>query len=314
MRVHAGGVGRYASDLVATFAQRSDVEVVGSGRGSAFTPWGRWLTARSAVKSGPDVVHCTHLETLPVDIPQVVTVHDLIPIQHPASMPSAARRKAFERILRTSLTRAAAVIAPSQLTASSLRDWGIDRVEVIPHGVAARFRPATDDERSAARERFAHGKHYVAAISAAKAHKNVAVLPDVARSLGPEVALVTAGDHLHPGLDSVGLLSDDDLAAFMSGADAFVLPSLIEGFGLPALEAMACGVPVVCGAQVGALEVVGDGATVVDVHDADEIARALERVMTAGDGPRSKAHEATRTLTLDRMAEATLAVYRRVIE
>lgn len=324
-RMPNGGVGRYGRDLVDALRAGADVEIVAypsevlegpvTGAGSV-VPWVGMAASRAAAAAAPHVVHCTHLQTLRIDVPQVVTIHDLIPLEYPKSMPNPLRRAAFERILRRSIDRARAIIVPSSATADALDRRGVsrERVSVIPHGVADRFHPLSDEQRRTARERFASGASYIATVLSNKAHKNVSVLSDVARLLGEERRIVGAGGPAPTGVIAAGPLTDEDLVLLLGGADAFVSPSVVEGFGLPALEAMACGTPVVCGTGLGALDVVAPSVTVVDVNDPVAVAAALEGAAASPEPNRSVGLEIAAGLSLELMGEKTLAVYRAVLD
>jgi glycosyltransferase involved in cell wall biosynthesis len=262
--------------------------------------------AVDAARAGADLVHGLHVEAPPAHVPVVVTIHDLIPLDHPASMPDPLARAVYRRVLRSSLARAARVIVPSPATAERLAALAVDgdRVDVVPLGVGPEFRPSSPVERDAARRRFAAGRRYVVASTGPKAHKNRAGLDRAAALLPPDVVVASTG----------GALDDADLPAFYGGADAMVLPAFVEGYGLPAVEALACGVPVVCGARTGALAFIGPGVLEVDVADPHELAAGI-RTLLEDDPLRSQLATAGRTavspLTVDAMAAATIAVYER---
>ena len=324
-----GGCGRYGVDLIAGLRALGAIEarVVSPRRrrdstAAPFTPWGRRRVARLALTWKADLVHGLHLELPHCGIPSVVTIQDLIPLDHPASMPSRARRLVYERLLHSSLRRADRVIVPSEATASSLCRRGADpaKVAVIPLAVGPAFRPLGEAERVRARLRFAAGHRYVAAATGARAHKNLPGLAraaaELARGLG--LAVVATGPPLDGGIGSIrflGRLSDEELRSFYGGAEALVLASHVEGFGLPALEALACGTPVVSGAGIGALPYLGGGAVSVDVRSPSEIAAAIERVVS-DEQLRSRLVAAglasARRLTPVAMAQATAKVYEEV--
>jgi glycosyltransferase involved in cell wall biosynthesis len=254
------------------------------------------------------LVHGLHLELPRTGVPGVVTIQDLIPLEHPASMPSPARRAVYRRILDSSLRRAVRVIVPSEATAASLRARGVDPalLAVVPLCADPVFRPSSEEERMAARKRFAEGRPYVAAVTGAKAHKNPDGLAAAAALLCGRIDVVAIG----------GSLTDAELRGFYGGAEILVLPSHVEGFGLPALEALACGVPVVCGAGVGALPYLRDGIMEVDVRSPEEIAGAVARVVE-DKALRTRLAEggtaAASRLSRERMARETVAVYRSVL-
>lgn len=294
--------------------------VRGPGLGRrAFTLWGRVGVAVHAARVGAGVVHGLHVETPPGHVPSVVTIHDVVPLDHPASMPSSVRRNVYRRVLATSLRRATRVIVPSPATAGRLAALGADpsKVDVIPLGVGPAFRPSSPAERDDARRRFAGGRRYVVASTGARAHKNLAGMQQAAAILSSAgiVAAATGGSQVD-GIRSVGWLDDEDLRHFYGGAEAMVLPALIEGFGLPAVEALACGVPVVCGPGTGALPYIRPGALEVDVTRPGELAAGIldvveddsRRARLVIDGAR-----AASSLTAAGMAAATLAVYERVL-
>ncbi|MFN2610690.1 MAG: glycosyltransferase, partial [Actinomycetota bacterium] len=239
----------------------------------------------------------------------VVTIQDLIPLDFPASMPNRLRRSAFRRIIDSSIEAADAIIVPSDVTGRSVVSHGgdpakITKVALWPSKI---FRPSTEDEIEGARVRFAGGRPYIASLYHRKPHKNMKVIPAVAQKLSEQGALLLCSGHpsdaLHGGLPNRPL-SEDELRSFIAGSEAFLLPSSIEGFGLPVLEAFACGVPVVCGPRVGAAEGI-DEALIVDVDDPLAIAEGLMKV--AGTKP-------SRVLTTaSQAATRTLGVYLGVV-
>ena len=325
-RVGVKGVGRYVTELAAGLKENADltVEVMASrgGLGGAFlmpfTPWGRAAVARRGHRWGAHVVHGGHFETARTPLPTVTTVPDLIPLRHPASMPNPARRKLFESVIASTLATATHISVPSPATAEDLARFGREsRVSVIPNAVAPVFTPLDGDEVDLARRRFAEGRPYVAGVSEPRSHKNRGALAAVAR-LGLDLPVIARGPSFDDGgdLTFVPPLSDRDLRLFYGGAEVFVLPSLLEGFGLPVAEALACGTAVVCGDGVGALAYVADGVSVVDVTQPEEIARGI-RALVEDDALRMKrareGGEAARALTRERLAAATLEVYSSVV-
>ena len=236
-------------------------------------------------------------------------------------MRNPLRRRVFRSLVERSVQAASVVIVPSERTAEALQRLGAPEreVQVIPLGVSEVFRPIPQDDKVAARARFADDKRYVAALYHSKPHKNLSSLFAAAQSLGPDdAAVVCAGAaNLAPGsVRFTGFLSDDDLRMFYGGAEAFVLPSLVEGFGLPALEAAACGTPVVLGAGAGALPYIREAAEVVDVTSPSEIASALARLLHDHDHREelaARAVEIAQRLTIEATAQATLEVYETVL-
>jgi glycosyltransferase involved in cell wall biosynthesis len=219
----------------------------------------------------------------------VVVLHDVAPLREPgwySDLYVKWQRAVLPRIARG----AARVIAPSAFSRDEVVELlGVpaSRVAVVPGGVDARFTPGAD-AAGARRALGLEGQDYVLTVASRTARKNLGVLDLAAARLAARgVALVAAGgdrpqfrdDAPAAGVRALGHVDDALLPGLYAGAAAFVLPSLYEGFGLTALEALAAGVPVVA-ADRGALpEVCGDAALLVDPTDAEAVATALERVL-----------------------------------
>ncbi|HEX2028872.1 MAG TPA: glycosyltransferase family 1 protein [Nitriliruptorales bacterium] len=323
-------MGRYARTLVAGLqavpdtpslcvAQR-DVGAFGEMRSAPFTPWGRGQVGRRARAWSADIVHGLHVELPRSSVGRVVTVPDLIPLQYPASMPGRLRRRMYARLVCGGTGRADRVIVPSRLTADALVAFGVPagKVVVIPLAVDEAFQPACPVERERARRRFAAGRRYVVAVAADRPHKNLDVLRRAAATLthGDRVEVVVRGRPRRTphqdGLLYVGALSDLDLRLLYVGAEALVAPSFLEGFGLPAVEAAACGVPVVCGPSLGALPLLGDAAVVVDVAEVTSVVAGVRRLLADDDervGRGAAGRAAVEGLGAQAMARRTLSVY-----
>lgn len=219
----------------------------------------------------------------------VVVIHDVAPLRHPEWYGAVYTR--YQRVLLPALARRARrVLTPSEFARSEIVDrLGIDadRVAVVPNGVDERFSPRAD----AARARAALGleRPYVLAVGTRIARKNLGALTLTAlRAAAAGLELVTVGsgrgymrEEQGLALRSLGYVPDEHLPGLYAGARALAMPSLYEGFGLPCLEAMAAGTPVVA-ANRGALpEVCGDAALIVDPDDREALAEAV--LSAAGD-------------------------------
>jgi len=235
--------------------------------------------------------------------PIVVTIHDLIPLHFPAYTrgPWRLYAAAFRWWAGLLARRAAAVITDSEHSKSDLVSvLGLPpkRIHVIPIGVGDEFRPDLSAAAvSSAAARYGISQPYLLSVSNFLPHKNLLRLVDAYSAL-PEnlrrhISLVLAGTPAshgparpmdqetlaRPGVRLPGFIGPEDLPLVYAGATALICPSLIEGFGLPVLEAMACGTPVIC-ARAGALpEVGGDAALYVDPTDVRSITEGLQRIL-----------------------------------
>lgn len=253
------------------------------------------LVAAALRGSGPGTVYhaVEYAQPLVARLPVVVTVHDLIPFL----FGDAYRWMRRERLLALRLLRRAdAVVAVSRSTADdAVRIAGVDpgRVTVIHHGVDSRFRPTSAAGVEAVRRRVgldADGP-YVLSVGVLDAHKRLPLLLDVLVRLRRDhpVRLVVAGGQAEylprvrealaaAALDQAVILAGhvavDELTALYSGASGVVVTSAYEGFGLPVLEAMASGAPVVAFANSAMPEVCGDAGILVADGDAGAMARA----------------------------------------
>ncbi len=252
-----------------------------------------------AVHHGP---HYTMPERSPV--PCVVTIHDLTFVDHP-EWHERSKVFVFRRALRVAARRAEALVCVSSLTAQRLRERFAPRgrVFVVPHGVDhARFRPDADLGRDEElRAELGVGGRFLVFIGTLEPRKAVPVLLAAFEQIStryPEVKLVLVG---RPGWGAaaverglaqmrardrvlrLGYLPDETVPALLRGATAAVYPAIEEGFGLPALEALACGTPLVTTAGTAMAELAGTAALLVAPGDAGELADALLEVIGGGE-------------------------------
>jgi glycosyltransferase involved in cell wall biosynthesis len=232
----------------------------------------------------------------------LLTVHDLSFLHFPEAFVPSLRRY-LERVVPRSVARADRVLADSASTRRDLiAHFGVpaQEVQVLYCGVDPRFHPQVqpgERERLQARYGF-DDRPYVLSVGTLQPRKNYVRLMRAFVRLVPGTQLLIAGgpgwlyedilDEAATAADCVrvlGFVDDADLPALYRNAALFALPSLYEGFGLPVLEAMACGTPAVCSDVSSLPEVAGDAAQLVDPLDVDGIAGTMERVL-ADDGLR----------------------------
>jgi glycosyltransferase involved in cell wall biosynthesis len=298
-----------------------------------------WEQARAAALASrlvAGVWHGPHY-TLPLRLnrPAVVTVHDLTFFEHP-EWHERSKVVFFRRMIRAAVDRAAAVIAVSPATAGALADVLAPAAPVltIPHGVDhARFHPGPVGDAADLGLLAGLGVRppYVAFVGTMEPRKAVPVLVDAFARVAadrPELGLVLAGrdgwgtDAVRAAVAASGVATriarvrwvpDGALPALFRQAAAVAYPSLEEGFGLPALEALACGVPLVTTAGSPMAGVAGDAALVIPAGNAGALAWALRRVL---DDPGIEARlrragpEAASTYTWEASAKAHLEAYR----
>ncbi len=273
--------------------------------------------AGAAMYRGADVVHRMGLGMPPARVPEIITIHDTVAWRFPdESTP--------EPFASADLRRAVAVVAPSQFSADDVAEHlGIENVHAIHNGVDERFFDARPLDPEA-RARLGLEGPYVLHAGGASARKNLEGLaeawPLVARAR-PDLTLALSGPP-HPRRTALlgslprtrllGRVADDVVPGLLAGAAAVVVPSLYEGFGLPALEGMAVGVPVVAARTSSLVEVVGDGGLLVEPNG-PAIAEGLIAA-TSGDPEVERMRKRGRTraqgFTWDRSAERHAELWR----
>jgi len=269
--------------------------------------WARLITdlPRAAASAGADVIHSTYAMPPSTPLARVVTVHDVSFLRHPEWF--TRRHRAVLNVgVRHSARLAQRVIVPSTFTRDEVHDLlGVpgERIVVTPEAADESFRPLDGSTTEAALDRLQIPRPYVLAVGNLQPRKNLMRLLRAWRLLvrsGQEAGcrlVLVGGNHgmrepveaevrslgLGGSVHLTGYLPHADLPALYAAARAFVFPTLYEGFGLPLLEAMACGTPVACSRVASLPEVAGDAAAYFDPLDVDDIAAALGALL-GGDG------------------------------
>ena len=260
-----------------------------------------------------DVIHATTIVVPPRTAPLVVTIHDLAFLHEPEQF-TARGVRVFRRGLALARRHADLVLVSSRATLADAEAAGIPigRLRHVPLGV--RVGPA----EPAARRRFGLDRPYLLFVGTLEPRKNLARLVAALDHLPTDHVLAVAGldgwgGAAPPPGDRVrllGFVSDAERDALYAGADAFVYPSLREGFGLPVVEAMAHGTPVVTSRGTSTEEVAGGAAVLVDPTDVESIAHGITVALAERDRLVAAGRPRAAALTWDATAAATLAAYR----
>ena len=269
--------------------------------------------------------------------PLVLTVHDLSWIRYPEMHP-ADRVRNMNKHFQRSMERASMIITDSQAIKHEIIDmFGVaeERIKSIPLGVESLFRPLNEEESAPVLQQ--HGlsyQKYILAVGTLEPRKNLSSvllaymqLPADIRKHYPLVLVGMRGWHtsalekqMAPLVASgeirqLGYLEREDLAVVIAGALTLVYPSIYEGFGLPPLEAMTCGVPVIASNVSSLPEVVGDSGLLVNPHNIDDIAKAMETMISAPDIRAASAQKAlarSAEFSWDSCVDQTMGIYRQV--
>jgi len=289
----------------------------------------------------PDLLHVQYTAPLCCPTPVVVSVHDVSFLEHPEYF-TRDRAWQLQWTVRRTVNRAAKILTGTEFSRKSiLRVYGDldeDKVVAVPNAAASEFRPISREAAAAAvRERFSIGAPFLLSVGDLQPRKNhIGLIRAFARLVSsyPQLKhnLVLAGkptwfaDRVREAardsgvagrIQFFGFVSDDDLLQLYNACDLMVFPSFYEGFGLPALEAMACGRAVACANTTALPEVVDSAAILFDPYRVDEIARALADLLLDAElrarmerlGLQRAAH-----FSWQKTAEKTLEVFREVAD
>jgi glycosyltransferase involved in cell wall biosynthesis len=285
-----------ASTLGPNFRVAVDDSKPYSVREQISVPW-------TALRTRAQLLHEPHYVLPPlVRGRSVVTIHDCIHLRFPEYLPTRGALAYARAQMGSAARRSDRILTVSEASKRDILEFfdvAPEKIAVIPNAIDERFlTPPTDEALRMVAERYQLQGDFVLYVGNIKPHKNVERLVDafqrVRQSGHDALRLVVIGDeistnaalrrlvhryNLHKHVRFLGFLPDETLSAVYRLAAVFVFPSLYEGFGLPPLEAMACGTPVIASNVSSLPEVTGDAALLVDPRSADEIAAAIERVL-----------------------------------
>lgn len=293
-----------------------------------------------AAKKGFDLAHVPHFgPPLYPTLPTVVTIHDLIPMVLPAYRGSA-RVQVYTRLAAAGARRAQAILADSDASAKDIvrcLNVSPERVHVVYLAADARYQPVSESEIARVRAKYDLPKRFVLYLGGFDVRKNVARVIETfaAQSQASDLWLVLAGKL--PEQDSaffpdprrmletfgvsdrarcVGFVAEEDKPALYAASRVFLYPSFYEGFGLPPLEAMASGTPVIVSNRSSLPEVVGDAGILLAPDDAQGWGEALGALLADESRwreMRARGIEQAKKFSWERAASETLKVYRAVV-
>ena len=261
-----------------------------------------------------DIYHSSDWAQAPSDAFKVTTVHDLFPLKHPDMVDPkiASVQKARMKWVTREVER---VIAPSNATGDDLLNLGVSKkkIFVIPEACSEYyFEKPNAFELEQVKKRYQLDK-YIICVGIGHRKNTMRILEAVKQIGDSEMQIVLVGRN-QEGLDLgnalvTGFVDDKTLRALYRGAKLLVYPSLYEGFGLPILQAFACGCPVVTSNISSMPEVAGDAAVLVDPYNVDDIAKGIVYSIKQADELRKKGKDQALTFSWSQTAQKTLELY-----
>lgn len=312
------------------FRLETPIEWIPLPRPVLYESWHRFRRPKvESVTGRVDVIHATTLAIPPRSAPLVVTIHDLAFLHAPEHF-TARGNRFFRRGLELAIEDADLIVCPSEATAADCRNHGFDadRVRVVPWGVSSQR--ASEREVAEVRDRLGLDAPYLLWTGTIEPRKNLPGLVEAylsldTNSMDTDMMLVLAGpegwnedlgafaSRAGDRIRGVGFVPPDDLRALYAGAEAFCYPSFIEGFGLPVIEAMAQGTPVITSAGTATEEAAGGAAVLVDPRDPASIAGGIARALVDREAMREASLARAGELTWTACAERMHAVYREAL-
>ena len=313
-----GVAGRHASAPPAEWMPTIPWRALPVGSPWLYESWlyGGWPKPES-VTGAVDVVHATTLIPCPTSRPLVVTLHDLAFLHRPEQFTRHGNR-IFRRSLELTKRWADLILCCSQATLDDCVAAGLpaDRLRHVPLGVDFEHASPTDVHR--VRAEYTLPERYLLFVGTVEPRKNLKRLTQAIQRLDDPLPLVVAGADgwgdvgadVSGDVRFLGFVPLEDLWALYAGAHAFCYPSVHEGYGLPVLEAMAQGTPVVTSMDTATAEAADGAAVLVDPNDTDDIARGITEAIGRRAELAAKGRHRVAQATWHTTAELTLAAYR----
>lgn len=300
-------------------------------------PWEHLVAPLLLRATKADIYHGMHV-AMPLfcPVPAVVTVHDLAPMSFPQTF-RGYNRTYLNWSARVTGRNAKHILAVSEFTKRELMrllDVPAERITVTPNACDERFKPASPAEIAQFRSRVGLPEHFILFVGTLEPRKNLPNLLEAFAKIATrtDAPLIIGGgkgwmyDRIFSRLEELnlkdrvhfpGFLASEDLPLWYAAASVFVFPSRWEGFGIPPLEAMACGTPVVSSNRSSLPEVVGDASLMVDPEDIDGMGEAILRILNDKDLAqelRERGLQQAKRFSWKTSAERTLKVYEEVYQ
>jgi glycosyltransferase involved in cell wall biosynthesis len=305
---------------------------------SIFSSFHQLFFSISLKKQSLDIFHSPHfIFPLFLSCSSVVTIHDLIPLVFPSSMPSKLGRFYYQKVNSKVAKKTKIIIAVSNSTKKDLLeqfDVPEEKIRVIYNGVAESFDVIENETLlDEVKKKYKIRSKVLLSVGNPKPHKDWLGLIEAFARLGSEaqdyqLVLVGSRDPRYPKIDQLikklhledrvvitGFVKESDMPLLYNSADVFIFPSLYEGFGLPVLEAMACGTPVLCSNFSSLPEVAGDATLMFDPNDKNSLIEGIENLLSDEKLKKDLSEKGLKRAKLfswEKTAQQTLEVYREI--
>lgn len=316
-----GVVGRHRRPPTPGFDPPMPVAALPLGGRYLYEAWLRlkWPRVESVVHNA-DLVHSTTIIVPATSLPLVVTIHDLAFIRHPEFFTDHGN-KVFNKSMNILRETAAMVLCSSEATVADCITAGFEpsRLRHVPLGV--HMHDVSDADIARVRAQYVLPKEYILFVGTQEPRKNLARLIEALGQIPEAPPLVIVGmqgwgDDVPPTSHPVfftGFVPADDLPALYRSCSVFAFPSLLEGYGLPVIEAMAHGAPVVTSKGTSTQEVAGGAAVLVDPFDIESIAVGIHTALADAENLRARGLLRAQECTWKHSAELTVNAYREVL-